>query len=93
MSYIIDFYISCPMCLPAGSPKLHAEIRLAQGPGQAPAFSYPSGCPRFDGCQACIDCYREIHRRFQSGEIDFYNDPRSVHGVFRATIQKPNRPR
>ena len=82
MSYIIDFYISCPMCLPEGSPKLHAEIRLA-----------PSGCPRFDGCQACIDCYREIHRRFQSGEIDFYNDPRSVHGVFRATIQKPNRPR
>ena len=72
MSYIIDFYISCPMCLPEGSP---------------------SGCPRFDGCQACIDCYREIHRRFQSGEIDFYNDPRSVHGVFRATIQKPNRPR
>ena len=68
MSYIIDFYISCPMCLPEGSPKLHAEIRLAQGPGQAPAFSYPS-------------------------EIDFYNDPRSVHGVFRATIQKPIRPR
>ena len=29
MSYIIDFYISCPMCLPEGSPKLHAEIRLA----------------------------------------------------------------
>ena len=38
MSYIIDFYISCPMCLPEGSPELHAEIRLAQGPGQTPAF-------------------------------------------------------
>ena len=30
MSYIIDFYISCPMCLPEDLPKLHAEIRLAQ---------------------------------------------------------------
>lgn len=45
MSYIIDFYISCPMCLPETSPRLHAEIQMVQGPGQTPAFSYPSGCP------------------------------------------------
>lgn len=92
MSYIIDFYISCPMCLPETSPRLHSEIQMVQGPGQTPAFSYPSGCPRFDGCQACVDCYREIFRRFQSGEINFYKDPRAVNTVMRATIPKLIRP-
>ena len=92
MSYIIDFHISCPMCLPETSPRLHAEIRMVQVPGQAPAFSYPSGCARFNGCQACMDCYREIRRRFQSGEIDFYKDPRAVNAVIRSTVPKPIRP-
>lgn len=93
MSYRIDFHISCPMGLSDDSSRLHAEILLAQGPGQDPAFSYPSGCPRYDGCPTCIWCYRRIHEMFASGEVSFYNDPRSVHGVFYATIPTPIRPK
>lgn len=93
MSYIIDFCISCPQCFPEDSPRLHAQIHLAQGPGQAPAFSLPSGCPRYHVCPSCDWCYRTIREMFFSGKVSFYNDPASVHGVFRATIPYPVRPR
>lgn len=92
MSYRIDFYINCPMYFPEESPRFHAEILLAQGPGQKPEFSLPIGCACFKNCSVCINCYKEIRRRFQSGEISFFNDPRSVHGVYCATISKPIRP-
>ena len=88
MSYIIDFYISC-RCV---SPKVLLNFTPKYGWLKAPVrlrlFSYPSGCPRFDGCQACIDCYREIHRRFQSGEISFYCDPRSVYGTYHVKLNQ-----
>ena len=93
MSYRISFTISCPQLLSEESPRLPAEILLAQGPDQAPAFSVPRGCPRFSGTPACIDCYRKIRTMFQNGQINFYNDPRSVHGVFYAAIPRPIRPK
>lgn len=93
MSYRISFTISCPQLFPEESPRLPAEILLAQGPDQPPAFSIPSGCPRFDGSPACADCYRKIRTMFESGQVNFYNDPRSVHGMFYAVIPHPIRPK
>ena len=61
MSYRISFTISCPQLFPEESPRLPAEILLAQGADQPPAFSIPSGCPRFDGRSVqCLSRGRSI---------------------------------
>lgn len=93
MSYIVDFYISCPKCFSYEQTPYHVSITMIQTPeSPGPFFTYPSGCGGYRNCLTCNWCLKTLREMFICGKISFYQDPRSIYGTYHQTLSQPIRP-